>query len=63
MIQSLREGKVPGTHSIRYRSGEDEIELRHEAFSRQGFAMGAVRVAEWIRGKSGVLSMKDFFSF
>ena len=59
-IEAIREGKVPGTHIIRYQSGEDKIELKHEAFSRKGFAVGAVMVAEWIKGKSGVLSMKDF---
>jgi 4-hydroxy-tetrahydrodipicolinate reductase len=59
-IRSLREGKVPGTHSIKYRSDSDEIELKHEAFDRKGFAIGAVMVAEWISGKRGVFSMKDF---
>jgi 4-hydroxy-tetrahydrodipicolinate reductase len=59
-IESIREGKVPGTHFIQYRSDADEIVLKHEAFSRKGFAIGAVYVAEWIRGKTGVLGMKDF---
>ena len=59
-IRSLREGKVPGTHTIRYQSETDDIEIKHTAHSRQGFALGAVRVAEWIPGKKGVLSMNDF---
>ncbi|HLF35415.1 MAG TPA: 4-hydroxy-tetrahydrodipicolinate reductase [Cyclobacteriaceae bacterium] len=59
-IRSLREGKVPGTHFIKYRSDADEIELKHEAFGRKGFAIGAVMVAEWIAGKRGIFSMKDF---
>jgi 4-hydroxy-tetrahydrodipicolinate reductase len=59
-VESIREGKVPGTHIIKYHSAADLIELKHEAFSRKGFALGAVMVAEWIRGKNGVLSMKDF---
>lgn len=59
-VRSLREGKVPGTHTIRYQSETDDIEIKHTAHSRQGFALGAVRVAEWIPGKKGVLSMNDF---
>lgn len=62
-IESLREGKVPGTHYVRYRSAADEIELKHEAFGRKGFAIGAVMAAEWIAGKSGVFTMKDFLKF
>jgi 4-hydroxy-tetrahydrodipicolinate reductase len=59
-IESVREGNVPGTHSVRYKSGFDQVEIRHEAFSRTGFALGAVLVAEWIANKSGLLSMDDF---
>ncbi len=59
-VESIREGNVPGTHIIRYRSTTDQIELKHEAFSREGFASGAVAVAEWIKGKQGILGMKDF---
>lgn len=59
-IISYREPHVPGTHSIKYTSAEDEIEIKHTAFSRQGFALGAVHVAEWLPGKKGVLSMDDF---
>lgn len=59
-IISLREPQVPGTHSIKYTSAVDEIEIKHTAFSRQGFALGAVHVAEWLPGKKGVLTMDDF---
>lgn len=59
-IISYREPQVPGTHTIKYTSAEDEIEIKHTAFSRQGFALGAVHVAEWLPGKKGVLSMDDF---
>jgi len=62
-IKSIREGKVPGTHSISYISEIDEIEIKHEAFSRKGFAVGAIMVAEWIKDKSGVLNMDDFLKF
>lgn len=58
-IISKREAEVPGTHSIRYESAVDQITITHEAFSRQGFALGAVIAAEWIEGKTGVFSMKD----
>ena len=59
-IISKREPDVPGTHSIAYQSKVDTIEIKHTAHSREGFALGAVRVAEWIVGKRGVLSMEDF---
>lgn len=59
-IISKREGEVPGTHIINYRSAVDDIEIKHTAHSRLGFALGAVKVAEWLPGKNGVLGMKDF---
>lgn len=58
-ITSVREGMVPGTHSIHYKSDVDSIEIKHTAHTRQGFALGAVIAAEWIQGKTGVFSMKD----
>ncbi|MEC5395191.1 4-hydroxy-tetrahydrodipicolinate reductase [Bergeyella sp. RCAD1439] len=58
-IVALREDEVPGTHSVYYRSEVDEIEIKHTAFNRNGFALGAVVAAEWIKGKQGVFSMKD----
>ena len=59
-IVSKREAGVPGTHTVRYFSKIDEIEIKHTAYSREGFASGAVHVAEWISNKKGVLSMEDF---
>jgi len=59
-ITSKREGMVPGTHSLRYISDIDQIEITHEAFGREGFALGAVMVAEWIINQTGLLSMNDF---
>ena len=41
----------------------DDIEIRHTAHSREGFARGAVMVAEWLPGKKGVLGMEDFLQF
>ena len=58
-IFAVREDEVPGTHSIFYRSEVDEIEIKHTAFNRNGFALGAVIAAEWIQGKKGNFSMKD----
>lgn len=58
-IWSQREGAVAGTHSIKYISTVDEIEIKHHAFSREGFALGAVIVAEWIKDKKGLLGMED----
>ncbi|MGZ5273801.1 MAG: dihydrodipicolinate reductase C-terminal domain-containing protein, partial [Kaistella sp.] len=58
-IFAIREDEVPGTHSVFYRSEVDEIEIKHTAYSRNGFAQGAVVAAEWIQGKTGNFSMKD----
>ncbi|WP_425635945.1 4-hydroxy-tetrahydrodipicolinate reductase [Algoriphagus yeomjeoni] len=62
-ITSKRIDPAPGTHIIRYSSEIDDIEITHTAHSRQGFALGAILVSEWIQGKKGVLSMDDFLSF
>lgn len=58
-IASKREGEVPGIHAIEARSETDVIELRHEAFSRRGFAEGAVRAAEWVAGKTGCWEFQE----
>jgi 4-hydroxy-tetrahydrodipicolinate reductase len=58
-ISSLRLPDVPGTHTVRYTSEIDTIELKHEAHNRKGFAAGAIRAAEFLHGKSGVYTMKD----
>jgi 4-hydroxy-tetrahydrodipicolinate reductase len=60
VIRSHRVDPAPGTHEVIFRSAHDEIRIRHEAFSREGFASGAVDVAEWLPGQSGVLGMDDF---
>ncbi len=62
-IESIREGEVPGTHKVNYQSDIDRIEIKHEAFGREGFALGAVLVAEWIQDKEGILTMDDFLEF
>ena len=59
-IESLREGKVPGTHIVKYDSEVDSITITHEAKSREGFALGAVVAAEFLVGKpAGFYSMAD----
>ena len=58
-IISKREDPAPGTHSIKYRSTIDDIEITHTAHSRQGFALGAVLAAEFVYNKKGIFSMKD----
>lgn len=58
-IDAIRKDEVPGTHSVFYKSEVDEIEIKHTAFNRNGFAMGAIVAAEWILGKKGIFSMKD----
>jgi 4-hydroxy-tetrahydrodipicolinate reductase len=58
-INAKRIENVPGIHEITYESKVDTIQIKHEAHSREGFALGAVIAAEWIVGKKGVFSMKD----
>ena len=59
-IEALREGKVPGTHIIKYDSEVDSITIMHEAKSREGFALGAVVAAEFLLDKpAGFYSMTD----
>ena len=52
-VGSNRAGVIPGTHEIGFDSAADTITLRHTARNRQGFAVGALRAAEWIIGKKG----------
>jgi 4-hydroxy-tetrahydrodipicolinate reductase len=61
-IESVREGEVCGTHIINYYSEVDDIEIKHTAHSRKGFASGAVMAAHWLKGKQGVFTMKDFIN-
>lgn len=58
-ILSKRIDPAPGTHIVRYTSEIDDIEVRHTAHSRKGFATGALTAAEWIIGKKGVFTIKD----
>lgn len=60
VINSFRVDPAPGTHVVRYQSAIDELEITHTAHSREGFALGAVLVAEWLAGKKGIYTMDDF---
>lgn len=60
VIASKRIDPYPGQHTVTYHSSVDDIEIRHTAHSREGFALGAVLVAEWLPTQKGVLGMDDF---
>lgn len=62
-ITAVRQGEVPGTHTVRYTSAVDKITIEHEAFSRDGFALGAVMAAEWIKNRKGWFTMDDMLNF
>ena len=62
-IHSIREGEVPGIHSVQYSSEADTITITHEAKSRKGFAIGAVLAAEFTAKHQGFLGMNDLFPF
>lgn len=61
-IDAKRIENIPGTHSIFYDSEVDQIEIKHTAHNREGFALGAVVAAEWLVDKKGVYTMKDVLS-
>jgi 4-hydroxy-tetrahydrodipicolinate reductase len=60
-IESHRVGDAKGEHLVRAASDCDVLELRHDAHSRRGFALGAVRGAEWLAGKSGAWEFREIF--
>ena len=62
LIASQRIENIPGTHTVIYSSEVDEIELKHTAHSRAGFALGAVVAAEWLQNKQGFYNISDIFN-
>jgi len=60
-ITSHRIGDAKGEHIVTAKSDTDELTIRHDAFTRRGFALGAVRAAEWIQGKSGAWEFREIF--
>jgi 4-hydroxy-tetrahydrodipicolinate reductase len=61
-IESHRAGDAKGEHIVRAVSEHDVLELRHDAHSRRGFALGAVRGAEWLAGKTGAWEFREIFA-
>ncbi len=61
-IAAIREGEVPGIHSIHWESEADSITITHSAKSRRGFALGAVLAAEWLADKKGFHTMAEMLS-
>ncbi len=62
VIRSSRVGEVPGTHLVNYQSDIDKIQISHEAFGREGFALGAVMAAEWVANKQGIFGMENLLA-
>ena len=62
-IKSIREGEVPGIHTVTWDSPVDTISITHSAKSREGFALGAVLAAEWLKGKTGWHTMDEVLNF
>lgn len=58
-IESIREGEVPGIHTVTWDSPVDTISITHSAKSREGFALGALLAAEWLKGKTGWHTMEE----
>ncbi|KGE14353.1 4-hydroxy-tetrahydrodipicolinate reductase [Sphingobacterium deserti] len=63
LIESHRIEEVPGTHTVLYSSEVDQIEFKHTAHSRAGFALGAVIAAEWLQGRKGFYQVTEMFEF
>ena len=58
-MTSHRVGDANGEHVVTATSEHDVLELRHDAHSRRGFALGAVRAAEWLAGKFGAWDFRE----
>jgi 4-hydroxy-tetrahydrodipicolinate reductase len=61
-VTSVRAGEIPGAHVVGLEGPHDRLEIRHEARARTGFAEGAVRAAEWVRGRRGVFTLEDMLA-
>jgi 4-hydroxy-tetrahydrodipicolinate reductase len=60
-ITSHRVGDAKGEHIVTATGPDDVLELKHDAYSRRGFALGAVRAAEWLAGNSGIWEFREIF--
>ena len=61
-IESIREGEIPGVHTVTWDSELDTVSISHSAKSRKGFALGAVIAAEWMKGKTGYHTFEEVIS-
>ncbi len=61
-VASVTGGNIPGTHTVGFDSPQDTIELKHTARNREGFAMGAVMAAKWIKEKKGFFNIDDMMN-
>lgn len=62
-VTAIREGNVPGTHTVKWDSEVDSITLIHESKNRKGLALGAVVAAEFLNGRTGTFTMNDVMGF
>jgi 4-hydroxy-tetrahydrodipicolinate reductase len=62
-VNSIRTGDVFGIHQVKFFSKQDALEIKHEAFGREGFASGALKAARWVKGKKGLFGMDDLLQF
>jgi 4-hydroxy-tetrahydrodipicolinate reductase len=60
-VSSVRSGFIKGIHNIGFESSVDKINIRHEAYSRESFALGAVLAVEWLDKANGIIEFKDLF--
>ena len=58
-IEAIRQRDVTGIHELQFTSEVDKISIRHEAFTREGFARGALEAAHWLVGRTGIFTMDD----
>ena len=61
-VTSTRVGRMPGTHEVGFDSEYDQIQLRHIAQGRVGFAYGSLKAAEWLVGRQGIYTMDDWMT-
>lgn len=61
-IEAIRQGDVTGIHELKFTSEVDKISIRHEAFTREGFARGALAAARWLIGRTGIFTMDDMLN-
>ncbi len=61
-VSSTRGGAIPGTHTVIFDSPVDSLEITHRARNREGFAVGAVKAAEWIADRTGMYSIDDMMA-